>query len=378
MLKSGIYEQVINRELGKELDVETDKLKFTAPMDSAEASKVLAKYISDVIEKGLDNVKDNGGDLQTQLSLANKIVSTIVSETGEGTINMDEQISKLKKTIKDMENEKEKTFSSREQLKLRNQSLKTGLLPERLRLEREKSQEIEARFSLEYIRNTGESRYQSELQRLHAPQTILNNFKSNIEQSKNHYEDRHAALVQRRREFAFDFAPCSFDAEAVDNDEYQKELQLLTDVALPQYQGKIKEAYESAMEQFQNDFLAKLKANIDAVYTQVSDLNHDPGTILMHKTNHPYTKYTLIFDRKMSFAENTMKRIARGNQKFVIDNPEPFIVPIGYGERKGQAPRINSIEQPLNTIVSSCKPISLYACNDRHRATLDDVLAFLN
>jgi len=107
-------------------------------------------------------------------------------------------------------------------------------------------------------------------------------------------------------------------------------------------------------------------------------INHDPGTILMHKTNHPYTKYTLIFDRKMSFAENTMKRIARGNQKFVIDNPEPFIVPIGYGERKGQAPRINSIEQPLNTIVSSCKPISLYACNDRHRATLDDVPAFLN
>lgn len=88
MLKSGIYEQVINRELGKELDVQTDKLKFTAPMDSAEAPKVLAKYISDVIEKGLDNVKDNGGDLQTQLSLANKIVSTIVSETGETAINM--------------------------------------------------------------------------------------------------------------------------------------------------------------------------------------------------------------------------------------------------------------------------------------------------
>ncbi len=54
-------------------------------------------------------------------------------------------------------------------------------------------------------------------------------------------------------------------------------------------------------------------------------------------------------------ADNTMKRIARGIQKFVIDNPKPFIVPIGYGEREGQAPRVQDIDKPLSTIVSSCK-----------------------
>lgn len=90
-------------------------------------------------------------------------------------------------------------------------------------------------------------------------------------------------------------------------------------------------------------------------------------------------------------APKTMERIARGLKKFVIDNAEPFIVqvnhsgaksdycksaneplstvtgkhgfgvvepyivPIGYGERKGQEPRIHDIEEPLPTIVSSCK-----------------------
>lgn len=34
-------------------------------------------------------------------------------------------------------------------------------------------------------------------------------------------------------------------------------------------------------------------------------------------------------------APKTMERIARGLKKFVIDNAEPFIVPIGYGEHKG-------------------------------------------
>ena len=51
----------------------------------------------------------------------------------------------------------------------------------------------------------------------------------------------------------------------------------------------------------------------------------------------------------------TMERIARGLKKFVLDNPEPFIVPIGYGERKGQAPRVHDIEKPLPTIVGSGK-----------------------
>ena len=42
-------------------------------------------------------------------------------------------------------------------------------------------------------------------------------------------------------------------------------------------------------------------------------------------------------------------------KKFVLDNPEPFIVPIGYGERKGQAPRVHDVKQPLPTIVGSGK-----------------------
>ena len=54
-------------------------------------------------------------------------------------------------------------------------------------------------------------------------------------------------------------------------------------------------------------------------------------------------------------AEKTMDRIARGIKKFVIDNNEPFIVPIGYGENKGQLPRLHDINEPLPTIVSSGK-----------------------
>ena len=82
MLHDGLYEQVISKELDSELAF-TDKLSQTAPIDSEEASKILSKYVAEIVEKGLENVKDNGGDLSSQVELVNRIVSTITSETHE-------------------------------------------------------------------------------------------------------------------------------------------------------------------------------------------------------------------------------------------------------------------------------------------------------
>lgn len=74
-----------------------------------------------------------------------------------------------------------------------------------------------------------------------------------------------------------------------------------------------------------------------------------------------------IFGREKDLVENTHKRIARGIQKFLIDEPQPFIAPIpslqsptliqtGYGERPGQAPRVPGLHRPLGTVVAGgCK-----------------------
>lgn len=56
-----------------------------------------------------------------------------------------------------------------------------------------------------------------------------------------------------------------------------------------------------------------------------------------------------IFGRKKPLAENTMKRIAAGLDKFVFKNPEPFIVVVNHG---GDGFRGQSIHEPLSTITS--------------------------
>ena len=83
MLHPGLYEQVINNALNRELSEVPEARKSTAPIDTAEASKVLAQYLTEVVQKGLDNVQDNGGGIEAQIALANQIVSTIQTTTKE-------------------------------------------------------------------------------------------------------------------------------------------------------------------------------------------------------------------------------------------------------------------------------------------------------
>jgi DNA (cytosine-5)-methyltransferase 1 len=99
-----------------------------------------------------------------------------------------------------------------------------------------------------------------------------------------------------------------------------------------------------------------------------------------------------IFERKRALAENTLKRIARGLRRFVIESPRPFIVNMAhggkeeslgaplstiaterggcralvapvlvprYGERAGQEPRARSVEDPMPTIVPTGNGASL-------------------
>lgn len=95
-----------------------------------------------------------------------------------------------------------------------------------------------------------------------------------------------------------------------------------------------------------------------------------------------------IFERAKPLADNTLRRIARGVQKYVIQAARPFLVPVthqgdartydvdeptrtitgaqrgeiaavaptliqtGYGERPGQAPRASGLGKPLGTVVA--------------------------
>lgn len=71
---------------------------------------------------------------------------------------------------------------------------------------------------------------------------------------------------------------------------------------------------------------------------------HTAAEIIDWKQNCPS-----IFERRKPLAENTLRRIARGIQKFVVENPEPFIVQVNH---TGNSFRGQEIEAPMPTLTS--------------------------
>lgn len=122
---------------------------------------------------------------------------------------------------------------------------------------------------------------------------------------------------------------------------------------------------------------------------------HGPGTDKPYHTAAEIIDWSIscpsIFERKKPLAPATLRRIAKGMFRYVINSVDPFIVPnthagddrvhsihdplrtvtaanrgelslsvptliqTGYGERVGQAPRVPSLEKPLGTVVNGQK-----------------------
>lgn len=60
-----------------------------------------------------------------------------------------------------------------------------------------------------------------------------------------------------------------------------------------------------------------------------------------------------IFERKKPLAENTERRIARGLQKFILDNPNPFIAPyVIKANHHGDQFRGQAMDEPLQTVTA--------------------------
>ena len=85
-----------------------------------------------------------------------------------------------------------------------------------------------------------------------------------------------------------------------------------------------------------------------------------PGYSIFQSKEEIKQKYGVTVVRPL--AENTMRRVIRGVDKFTLKSGEPFLVPTGYGERQGQAPRVHDINEPVPTVVGCgkhniCEPL---------------------
>lgn len=109
-----------------------------------------------------------------------------------------------------------------------------------------------------------------------------------------------------------------------------------------------------------------------------------PGYSIFASRQEIWDKYGVRAQRPLK--PNTLRRIIRGVDKFTIKSGNPFIVPTGYGERKGQAPRVKNIDDPLDTVVATgkftlCQPVATpfgVECNHSGGGHIHDLVDPLN
>lgn len=66
----------------------------------------------------------------------------------------------------------------------------------------------------------------------------------------------------------------NYDTTSLDsNAEFDKELENIEKVRLPEYEEKIKQAHEASIREFKDDFIYKLRTAIETVYSQIEELN---------------------------------------------------------------------------------------------------------
>ncbi len=87
-MKPGLYEEIINKQINSELEQIPDSCKYKEKVDSAEASRVLATYVSELVQRKMDSISEESGDdaLDNQIEFANKVISMIDDELNEQTM----------------------------------------------------------------------------------------------------------------------------------------------------------------------------------------------------------------------------------------------------------------------------------------------------
>ena len=182
-------------------------------------------------------------------------------------------IDLLKKEITALGKEKDSKNTEKGKLEGRIHQLDYETLPEYYQDLSTMEDQIQDTFPPEYQQRVGVPRYEQELSRLRRADVVYRNFTASLAQSEKAREDTQRKLFSARREYTEHFRPCAFRVECMDNDEFEAERKRLEESELPQYKAKIRAARESAMEQFQNDFLNKLSSQIEQVQDQVKRLN---------------------------------------------------------------------------------------------------------
>jgi uncharacterized protein YPO0396 len=188
-------------------------------------------------------------------------------------------------------------------------------------------QTIDAAYNEQWVVSTGEPRFMKELGMRKSAVELADNFSSQLERTRSQTAKKKDDLELARAEYNKEYkAP--HDIKKTDNSAYDKELEESQGIKLHEYRKQIQDAKEKALQQFQDDFLAKMKANIDMVRSQIDELNSALKESTWGNERYRFTVspkqeyiryYNMITDEMLLEGYNIASQLFRDKHRDAID-----------------------------------------------------------
>ena len=225
-----------------------------------------AEYLAEDV-KCIDSLEGLSADLRDA-----EMELEAASESLIYVSDMERQISELEERKAQETRKSESMMQEKGSLNSRVHQLMDSTIPAiQTELEEIRNGIMES-FDSSWINDVGEPRFQKENRRGTETQSLSERFNSAMSRTHESCED----ILKSRRICRNNYNQrfnTSYDAEVLDNAEYDKALEELEANKLPEYLEKIKEAKVEAYGRFRDDFIYKIKSNIQDCQKQIRALN---------------------------------------------------------------------------------------------------------
>lgn len=198
---------------------------------------------------------------------------------------------------------------------------------------------IKASYDSNWVMNTGQPRFMQEINRLHTCEKVVSNFQQSQKGTESQRKGQWDKLLETRGVYIREFQG-TYSINDESNKAYDNLLIQLSQTELPNYKARIDDAIKIAQQEFKDDFLSKLKYNIDVVMNQINELNTALKSRSFGKDsyafkitpNSQYKKYyDMITDPNLMGDFTIFTQVFQDKYRDVMDELFKKIIDVGEG-----------------------------------------------
>ena len=189
-------------------------------------------------------------------------------------------LERMKERIRTLEEQDRIKAKELRRLENRNAGLQAEVrilrerdLPEKIKEITQLRNIISQEFDERWIAEIGEPRFAEACSRTgDYTRSLRERYLSAMRQTQTQRDRMRSARTNLRSEYNSIYK-MPYDIELESNRDFDRELEELEQIRLPEYIEKIKDSRRKAYDQFRDDLIAKIKSNIESVSQQIDELN---------------------------------------------------------------------------------------------------------